>query len=72
VVGQALRWPRLIRVALCSAGIGIPAIITGIRALRDIDASDGFLRGTKTAWTGIVLGVIGTLGFGGYLVMTKG
>jgi hypothetical protein len=50
---------------------GIPAIITGVRALRDIEASDGFLRGTKTAWTGIALGVIGTLVFVGYLVMAK-
>jgi prepilin-type processing-associated H-X9-DG protein len=40
---------------------GLPAILFGRRALRDIDLSKGRLRGRWMAITGIVLGVIGCL-----------
>jgi hypothetical protein len=48
-------------VLCCGFLTGIPAIWVGFRALRDIDASDGRLRGRGSAIAGIVLGVIGTL-----------
>ena len=51
----------LASVLCCGFLTGIPAIWVGLRALRDIDASDGRLRGRGTAKAGIVLGVIGTL-----------
>jgi hypothetical protein len=50
-------------VLCCGFLAGIPAIWVGLRALRDIDASDGRLRGRGTAKVGIVLGVIGSLFF---------
>jgi hypothetical protein len=40
---------------------GVPAIVYGRRALRDIERSKGLLRGAWMAITGIVLGVIGCL-----------
>ena len=49
----------------CGFLTGIPAIWIGLRALRDIDASNGRLRGRGTAIAGIVLGVIGSLAFAG-------
>lgn len=39
---------------------GIPAVYVGGRALRDIAASRGGLKGRRTAWEGMVLGVIGS------------
>jgi hypothetical protein len=33
---------------------GIPAIFLGLRALRDIKASEGTLRGRGAAWCGVV------------------
>jgi hypothetical protein len=59
----------LASVLCCGFVTGIPAIWVGLRALRDIDASGGRLRGRGTAKAGIVLGVIGSLvlvGAGGY------
>jgi prepilin-type processing-associated H-X9-DG protein len=40
---------------------GVPAIVYGRSALRDIEGSKGRLRGTRIAITGIFLGVIGCL-----------
>ena len=41
---------------------GIPAVYVGGRALSDIAASGGRLTGRRTAWAGMVLGSIGTVG----------
>jgi len=41
---------------------GLPAIYVGIRALSDIAASGGRLKGRPTAWQGIFLGAMGSLG----------
>jgi hypothetical protein len=41
---------------------GIPAVYVGGRALSDIAASRGRLKGRRTAWEGMVLGAIGTVG----------
>lgn len=51
----------LVSVFCCGFLTGIPAIWVGLRAIRDIDASDGRLRGRGTAKAGIVLGVIGSV-----------
>ena len=48
-------------VLCCGFLTGVPAIWVGMRALRDIDASNGHLRGRGTAKAGIVLGVVGSL-----------
>src|SRR5262249_10136850 len=40
---------------------GLPAILFGRQALRDIESSKGRLRGRRMAITGIVFGVIGCL-----------
>lgn len=40
---------------------GIPAVYVGARALSDIEASRGRLKGRATAWEGIVLGTIGSV-----------
>jgi hypothetical protein len=37
---------------------GIPAIWVGRKALKDINAADGALRGRWAAWTGIVFGCL--------------
>jgi hypothetical protein len=41
---------------------GIPAVYVGGRALSDIAASHGQLKGRRTAWEGIALGAIGSVG----------
>ncbi|HET8663232.1 MAG TPA: hypothetical protein VFM08_02860 [Nocardioides sp.] len=41
---------------------GIPAVYLGGRALGDIEASGGRLKGRLSAWEGIVLGALGSLG----------
>jgi hypothetical protein len=43
---------------LLSVVTGIPAIWVGRRALRNINATDGALRGRWAAWTGIALGCL--------------
>jgi hypothetical protein len=48
---------------------GIPAIIMGVRALRAIRASGGYLRGVRTAWTGVLLGVLSFVILGSYLAL---
>ena len=52
-------------VLCCGFLTGIPAIWVGLHAIRDIDASNGRLRGRGTAKVGILLGVIGSLVFAG-------
>ena len=46
---------------------GIPAVFLGLRALRDIKASEGTLKGRGAAWCAIVLGVISVLVFAAFL-----
>jgi hypothetical protein len=41
---------------------GIPAIWVGWKALEQITAAEGALRGRWAAWTGIVLGCLGIAG----------
>jgi hypothetical protein len=60
-------WLGLASVFCCGLLAGIPAIYVGARALSDIEASRGRLRGTGTAWVGIILGILGTLGSAGLL-----
>ncbi|MGC4111605.1 MAG: DUF4190 domain-containing protein [Nocardioides sp.] len=46
---------------------GIPAVFVGGRALSDIEASGGRLKGRRAAWEGVILGTVGTiLGIGLY------
>lgn len=40
---------------------GIPAIVLGVLALRDIGASDGALRGRGAAWCAIAMGIVSVL-----------
>jgi hypothetical protein len=48
---------------LCLGPItGIPAVYVGGRALSDIAASRGRLTGRRTAWEGIILGTVGSVG----------
>jgi len=59
-------WLGVASVLCCGLLAGIPAIYVGSRALSDIDASRGRLKGKGTAWAGIILGILGILGtFGG-------
>lgn len=37
---------------------GIPAIVVGVQALREINASEGTLKGRGGAWAGIILGCL--------------
>src|SRR4051794_4765165 len=60
-------WLGIASVLCCGLLAGIPAIFVGARALSDIEASRGRLTGKGTAWVGIVLGIIGTLGSAGVL-----
>ena len=55
-------WLGLVSLFCCGPLSGIPAIYVGARALRDIDASRGRLVGRGSAWVGIILGTIGTVG----------
>ena len=48
-------------VLCCGFLTGIPAIWVGVQAVRDIDASQGRLRGRGSAIAGIVLGIVGSL-----------
>ena len=43
---------------LLSVVTGVPAIWVGRKALKDIKAADGALRGRWAAWTGIALGCL--------------
>lgn len=49
------------------APLGIPAVILGALALRDVRRSDGMLGGGGMAVAGVVLGSLGTLVFGGWV-----
>jgi hypothetical protein len=49
----------VLSVLLFGVLTGVPAILMGRTAVREIDASDGQLAGRGQAITGIVLGLIG-------------
>jgi uncharacterized protein DUF4190/uncharacterized protein DUF2510 len=51
----------ILSLALCGFFTGIPAIIIGRRAGREIDASGGRLGGRGVATAGFVTGLLGTL-----------
>jgi len=55
-------WLGLASVVCCGLFAGIPAIYVGARALHDMEASRGRLVGRRTAWVGIILGMLGTVG----------
>jgi hypothetical protein len=55
-------WLGLASLFCCGLLAGIPAIYVGARALSDIEASRGRLRGRGLTWVGIILGVLGTIG----------
>jgi hypothetical protein len=62
-------WLGLASLLCCGLFTGIPAIFIGVRALNEIEIERGRLTGKGLAWTGIVLGIVGTLGslaVGGY------
>jgi Domain of unknown function (DUF4190) len=59
-------WLGIFSLLCCGLFTGIPAIYVGVKALSDIEASRGRLIGRGTAWVGIVLGIIGTLGSLGF------
>ena len=54
-------WLGLASLFCCGLFTGIPAVYVGARALSDIEASGGRLVGRGMAWTGILLGVLGTV-----------
>lgn len=56
-------WLGVASVVCFGPVLGIPAIVVGRRSLKEISASRGRLRGRAWAWRGIVLGVVGTLGW---------
>jgi Domain of unknown function (DUF4190) len=58
-------WLGVASLVCCGLFTGIPAIVVGAMALRDIEASRGRLVGKGMAWAGIILGIIGTLGTSG-------
>lgn len=51
----------IVSVVLCGAFTGIPAIVIGRRAMREIDDSQGALGGRSNAQAGFVLGIVGTV-----------
>jgi hypothetical protein len=55
-------WLGIFSLLCCGVFTGIPAIFVGAKALSDIEASRGRLIGRGTAWVGIVLGIVGTVG----------
>jgi hypothetical protein len=55
-------WLGVFSVLCFGLFTGLPAIYVGGRALHDIAASGGRLKGRRTAWEGIILGAIGSVG----------
>ncbi|HRI97893.1 MAG TPA: DUF4190 domain-containing protein [Nocardioides sp.] len=51
----------IVSIVFCGLFTGVPAMVLGRRAQREIDASEGRLRGRGTATAGLVTGAIGTL-----------
>ena len=49
---------------------GIPAIFVGVHAVRVIKASEGDLKGVRTAWCGVVLGCLSCAAFAVLLYRT--
>jgi hypothetical protein len=51
----------IVGLVMCGLLAGIPAIILGSQARREIDASQGRLAGRGAAQAGFILGIIGTV-----------
>jgi heme O synthase-like polyprenyltransferase len=51
----------VLSVLLLGLVTGIPAILMGRTAIRDIDASDGQIAGRRAAVAGVVLGIVGSV-----------
>jgi hypothetical protein len=51
----------ILSLVLCGLFTGIPAIVMGRRATREIDASGGTLGGRGIAQGGFITGIIGTV-----------
>jgi hypothetical protein len=62
----------ILSLVMCGFFTGIPAMIMGRRAGREIDASGGRLGGRGTATAGFVTGLIGTLLSGLSLLLVAG
>jgi hypothetical protein len=59
----------ILSLVLCGIFTGIPAIIMGRRAMREIRASDGRLGGDGIATAGFLTGLIGTIITGGTFLL---
>jgi len=62
----------------CGFFTGIPAIVVGRKAMKEIDASDGSLGGRPWALTGVILGAVGSalgvlmiLGFAAFVALVS-
>lgn len=51
----------ILSLVMCGLFTGVPAMITGRRAMREIDASGGRLGGRGLAQAGFITGLVGTL-----------
>jgi len=51
----------ILSIVMCGFVLGIPAIILGNNAKREIDASGGRLGGRSSAQAGFVLGIVSTV-----------
>jgi hypothetical protein len=54
-------WLGVASLFCCGFLAGIPAIFVGAQALTEIAASRGRLRGSGTAWFGVIFGAVGTV-----------
>jgi hypothetical protein len=59
----------ILSLVLCGIFTGIPALIMGRRAMREIRASDGRVGGDGIATAGFVTGLIGTIITGGAFLL---
>ncbi|HEX4472549.1 MAG TPA: DUF4190 domain-containing protein [Nocardioides sp.] len=58
-------WLGLASLFCCGFLTGIPAVFVGAQALTEIAASRGRLKGSGTAWVGVILGAVGTVASAG-------
>jgi hypothetical protein len=62
----------ILSLVICGCLTGIPAVVMGRRASREIDASGGRLGGRGIAAAGFVTGLIGTLWSGLSFIVVVG